>query len=178
MISKQKKGQTILYAIFTCIISSIFLCCALVKWNNTGDEYIFIIDNAVGYWIAKSVCFICAIVCGVAAVWFIKQAFSDEPLAKVCDEYFLDNSSAVSFGKIAWTDMNKAYLKGGFLNIDLKNPDYYLQKKNWLQKKMIKGNLKLGFGHVCISPQRFKKDAEKFFDEFAKRMPVYILDKT
>ena len=30
---------------------------------------------------------------------------------------------------------------------------------------MIKGNHKLGYGDVCISTVRFKKEGEKFFDE-------------
>jgi hypothetical protein len=84
----------------------------------------------------------------------------------------LDNTSAISLGKIAWSDMEKVYVKGGFLTIKLKNPEAYFERMNWLQMLMIKANLKLGYGDVCISPQRFKKQAEEFVEEFKKRRPV------
>ena len=97
---------------------------------------------------------------------------SKGPLIEICDEYFYDNSSAISLGKIDWSEMERVYIKGGFLNIKLKNPEPYLRKKNWLQMLMIKGNYRLGYGDVCISPERFKKEAESFIDEFSKRRVI------
>ena len=72
----------------------------------------------------------------------------------------------------AWDDIEIAYAKGGFLNIKLKNPDIYFKKKNSLQMLMIKGNLRLGYGHACISPQRLRKNSEKFIEEFQKRIKI------
>jgi hypothetical protein len=37
---------------------------------------------------------------------------------------------------------------------------------------MIKGNYKLGYGDVCISPERFKKEASNFIEEFNKRRAI------
>ena len=68
--------------------------------------------------------------------------------------------------------MERVYIKRGFLNIKLKNPEPYLSKKNWLQMLMIKANYKLGYGDVCISPERFKKKATNFIDEFSKRRVI------
>ena len=75
--------------------------------------------------------------------------------------------SATSIGA-----MERVYIKGGFLNIELKNPELYFEKKNWLQIRMIKGNLRLGYGDACISSERFKKEWKIFFDEFDKRMKI------
>ena len=68
--------------------------------------------------------------------------------------------------------MERVYVKAGFMNIKLKNPEPYLRKKNWLQMLMIKGNYKLGYGDVCISPERFKKEAANFLEEFSKRRAI------
>ena len=108
----------------------------------------------------------------VGGVYLFKQIFSKEPLIEICDEYFYDNSSAISLGTIDWSEMERVYIKGGFLNIKLKNPEPYLRKKNGLQMLMIKGNYRLGYGDVCISPERFKKEAESFIDEFSKRRAI------
>ena len=71
--------------------------------------------------------------------------------------------------------MERVYIKNSFFYIELKNSEQYFEKKNWLQMRMIKANLKLGYGDVCISSQRFKKDAEKFVDEFSKRMKIDLV---
>ena len=105
-------------------------------------------------------------------VYLFKQIFSKESLIEICDEYFYDNSSAISLGKIDWSEMERVYIKGGFLNIKLKNPEPYFKNKNWLQMLMIKGNYRLGYGDVCISPERFKKDGAKFLEEFSKRRAI------
>ena len=121
------------------------------------------------------VCMLCFVGCFFATagdIYLFKQLFSKEPLIEICDEYFYDNSSAISLGKIDWSEMERVYIKGGFLNIKLKNPEPYLREKNWLQMLMIKGNYRLGYGDVCISPERFKKEAESFIDEFSKRRAI------
>ena len=135
-------------------------------------EYNFILDTAVVYGLFKALCLIGGFFSSVGGVYLFKQMLSKEPLIEICDEYFYDNSSAVSLGKIDWSEMERVYIKGGFLNIKLKNPEPYLRKKNWLQMLMIKGNYKLGYGDVCISPERFKKEAESFIDEFSKRRAI------
>lgn len=172
MIIKQNKGQTVLYTIITFFAFATFAFAAIFDLRRIPHENSAWIDNPVRYWIFRSLFFVCAVITAAALVWFIKQMFSKEPLIEICDDYFYDNSSAVSLGKIAWSDMKKAYLKSGFLNIELENPDDYFKRMNWLQKLMIKSNLKLGYSNVCISTQRFYKQSKEFMDEFSKRMEI------
>ena len=169
---KQNKGQTILFAVFTLIAVVGLFCLAIFDIRKLDHDYNFILDNAVAYWVFKSLCFVGCFFATVGDIYLFKQLFSKEPLIEICDEYFYDNSSAISLGKIDWSEMERVYIKGGFLNIKLKNPEPYLRKKNWLQMLMIKGNYKLGYGDVCISPERFKKEAESFIDEFSKRRAI------
>ena len=172
MTIKQNKGQTILFAVITLIAAIGLFCFAIFDIRKLDHDYNFILDNAVAYWVFKSLCFVGCFFATAGDIYLFKQLFSKEPLIEICDEYFYDNSSAISLGKIDWSEMERVYIKGGFLNIKLKNPEPYLRKKNWLQMLMIKGNYKLGYGDVCISPERFKKEAESFIDEFSKRRAI------
>ena len=172
MTIKQNKGQTILFAVITLIAVVGLFCFAIFDIRKLHHDNSFILDNAVAYWVFKSLCFVACFFATAGDIYLFRQLFSKEPLIEICDEYFYDNSSAISLGKIDWSEMERVYIKGGFLNIKLKNPEPYLRKKNWLQMLMIKGNYKLGYGDVCISPERFKKEAESFIDEFSKRRAI------
>ena len=172
MTIKQNKGQTILFAVITLIAVVGLFCFAIFDIRKLPHDYSFILDNAVAYWVFKSLCLVSCFFATAGDIYLFKQLFSKEPLIEICDEYFYDNSSAISLGKIDWFEMERVYIKGGFLNIKLKNPEPYLREKNWLQMLMIKGNYRLGYGDVCISPVRFKKEAESFIDEFSKRRAI------
>ena len=172
MIIKQNKGQTILYAFLTLIVLAGCFFIAFFDLRQVPHEPSFLIDNAVIYWIFRLLGFACGAFCVFGEVYFIRQMFSKEPLVEICDEYFYDNSSAISLGKITWEDMESAYIKGGFLNIKLKSPEVYFSRKNKLRLMLIKLNLKLGYGDVCISPQRLKNHSEEFIAEFKKRKEI------
>ncbi len=172
MTIKQNKGQTILFAVITLIAVVGLFCFAIFDIRKLHHDYSFILDNAVAYWVFKLLCFVGCFFATAGGIYLFKQIFSKEPLIVICDEYFYDNSSAISLGKIAWPEMERVYVKSGFLNIKLKNPEPYLRKKNWLQMLMIKVNYKLGYGDVCISPERFKKEASNFIEEFSKRRAI------
>ena len=172
MTIKQNKFQTILYAIITFVAAAGLFSFVIFDMRKLPHDYSVILDNAVVYWLFKILCLVGGFFSAVAGVYFFKQIFSKEPLIEICDDYFCDNSSAISLGKIDWSEMEMVYIKGGFLNIKLENPEKYFVNKNWLQMIMIKGNYRLGYGDVCISPERFKKEAESFIDEFSKRRAI------
>ena len=172
MTIKQNKFQTILYAIITFVVAAGLFCFVIFDIRKLPHEYNFILDTAVVYWLFKVLYLIGGFFSAAGGVYLFKQMLSKGPLIEICDEYFYDNSSAISLGKIDWSEMERVYIKGGFLNIKLKNPEPYLREKNWLQMLMIKGNYRLGYGDVCISPERFKKEAESFIDEFSKRRAI------
>ncbi len=172
MAIKQNKSQTILYAIITFVAAVGLFCFVIFDMRKLPHDYSFLLDNAVVYWLFKALCLIGGFFSAAGGVYLFKQMFSKEPLIEICDEYFYDNSSAISLGKIDWSEMERVYIKGGVLNIKLKNPEPYLKKKNWLQIRMIKGNYRLGYGDVCISPERFKKDGANFLEEFSKRRAI------
>ena len=172
MTIKQNKFQTILYAIITFVAAAGLFCFVIFDMRKLPHDYSFVLDNAVVYWLFKALCLIGGFFSAAGDVYLFKQIFSKEPLIEICDDYFCDNSSAISLGKIDWLEMERVYIKGGFLNIKLKNPEQYFENKNWLQMLMIKGNHRIGYGDVCISPERFKKEKENFLNEFTKRRAI------
>lgn len=172
MIIKQKKGQTLLYLIWLLATTALFLSFWIFDFREFSHKASFFLDHAVGFWLFRGCCLAALFVTVAANVYFCKQLFSKKPLIEICDDYFCDNSSAIALGRIAWSEMESASLKGKFLSIKLKNPQRYIPKKNLLQRLMIKANQKLGYGDVCISAERFKKDGDKFLEEFNKRKPI------
>ena len=172
MTIKQNKSQTILYATITLLAAVGLFCFVIFDMRKLPHDYSVILDNTVMYGLFKILCLVGGFFSAAGGVYLFKQIFSKEPLIVICDEFFYDNSSAISLGKIDWSEMERVYIKGGFLNIKLKNPEPYLRKKNWLQMLMIKGNYRLGYGDVCISPERFKKEKENFLNEFTKRREI------
>jgi len=172
MIIEQNKKNTLLCAVITLVAFIMLLCIVVFDLRKLPHEADFLLDNAIAYWVFRGICFVFCFPVGAGGVYLFGQLFSKEPLAQICDEYFYDNSSAIALGKIAWSDMERVYVKNGFLNIELKNPNAYIAKKNWIAKLLIKGNAMLGYGDVCMSTQRFKNEGEKFLSEFVKRKAI------
>lgn len=172
MIIKQNKAQTILYAIIALAAAAGLLCFVIFDMRKLPHDHSLLLDNGLVFWSFKILCLVGCFFSAAGGVYLFKQIFSKKPLIEICDEYFLDNSSAISVGKIAWSDMERVFVQGGFLTIKLKNPEQYLQNMNWLQMLMIKSNYRLGYGDVCISPERFKKDRDNFLKEFTKRRAI------
>ena len=178
MIIKHKKGQTLLYAVCTLAATALFLSFWIVDFREFPHERSLLLDNAVAFWSFRVLALLGLFFTIAGGIYLFKQLFSKEALITVCDEFFCDQSSAIAFGKIVWEEIEGASLKGKFLSIKLKNPQPYIQKKNLLQRLMIKGNHKLGYGDVVIASERFKKDWERFLEEFNKRKPIAFYTQT
>ena len=172
MIIKQNKSQTFWSSVFMLLITGLFLLFVVVDFREMSHKPSLWLDSAVFFWVFRVLCAVFSLITAWCTVYFIKQLFVKEPLIEICDNYLFDNSSAISLGEIRWDDMERAYIKGGFLNIKLKNPGVYFHEKNWIQMLLIKANIKLGYGDVCISMQRFQKDAKTFLQEFNKRKTI------
>lgn len=178
MIIKQKKVQTLLFAIANLAVIALFLSFWIVDFRDMPHKQSLVLDNAVAFWIFRVLALLSIFVCVVAEMYFIKQLFSKEPLITVCDDYFCDKSSGIALGKIAWEEMESVCLKDGFLSIKLKNSKPYIQKMNLIQRLVIKGNQKLGYGDICIASTRFKKDWDRLLEEFNKRKPIASYSQT
>ncbi len=172
MTIKQNKIHTIFFAVITLAMLLLLFYGAISDLRSVEGFNRILLRYGFTYSQVKVMCIVGCIFFCFGEIYFAKEIFSKKLLIEICDEYFYDNSSAISLGKIAWSDMEIAYMKDGFLNIILKNPEAYIAKIGRFQKQLIQANFKLGYGNVCISTIRFKKSAPKFIKEFSKRMTI------
>ena len=172
MIIEQNKKQTFRNAVITLFATVLFGVFLIIDFRALPHKPSPLLDSAVLFWCFRVFCAMSMVVTLACTVYAIKELFSKEPLIEICDDYLFDNSSALSLGKIRWDDMERIYIKNNFLNIKLKNPGVYFHDKNGLQMLLIKANLKLGYGDVCISAQTLQKDAKAFFEEVNKRVTI------
>lgn len=173
MIIRQDKKQAflnMLYCIGGAVLIFLFV---ILDISSPEDKPDFMPDNEFLYAIYMLGFIICGIFFVFAAIFFFRKLVSKKPLIEICDEYFYDNSSSASLGKIYWDDIEKAYIKNELLNISLniklKNPEEYFKNKNRFQMMLINRNRKKGYGDIFISHMLLKKDWEKLIEEFGKR---------
>lgn len=170
MTVKANKKENIGLAIMTLVVGLMLLFVAAMALSSAFDPAE---EAPIAAAIASAVCALCAVFFLWGTAYFLREAKENKPLIEITDTYFCDHSSAVAFGQIAWSDMERVYLKGLYLNVKLRDPDVYLSRKSALARLLIKLNRALGYGDVCINPhQRFPKEADAFFEAFFKhRLP-------
>lgn len=169
IIKADKKGNKGLAVFGFCMALFFFLIAALGIFATFSGEA----ENPLLDILLSFLCAFCASFILWAAIYLLRESKSDKPLIEITDTYFYDNSSAIALGRIPWSDMERVYFKGLFLNIKLRDPDVYLSRKNAISRLLIKINCLLGYGEVTVSPhQRFPKQADAFYDAFfAHRLP-------
>ena len=129
-------------------------------------------DNNFTYWLLRVLCIILIPIVLFATVSMGKMLFRKKPLIEMNSLELIDNSSATSLGAIRWSDMERAYIKGQFLTVELKNPDDYISRASWIKKLFAIVNMKMGFGPICISPVLFKNQTKEFLDGFSRYMRI------
>ena len=109
--------------------------------------------------------------------FYVKKLISNEPIIEICDEYFYDNATILSQGKIAWSDIKYATIEGQFFTIYVKDRDAYLKKANPLKRLLIKMNIKQGLGEIVITPALFNASPMEFFRAFNSHFSLDGLDE-
>ncbi len=112
-----------------------------------------------------------------AFIFFVKKLFSDKPIIEVCDEYFYDDATMLSLGRIPWSDIKYATIEGPYFTIFLKDRDAYLAKANPLKMMLIKSNIKQGLGEISITAALFGTPALEFFRAFNSHFEIDGLDE-
>ena len=109
--------------------------------------------------------------------FYVKKLISNEPIIEICDEYFYDNATILSQGKIAWSDIKYAAIEGQFFTIYVKDREAYLAKAGFIKRLLIKANIKQGLGEIVITPALFDADPMEFFRAFNSHFPLDGLDE-
>ena len=112
-----------------------------------------------------------------AFIFFVKKLFSDKPIIEVCDEYFYDDATMLSLGRIPWSNISYAAIEGQYFTIYVKDRDAYLKKANPLKRLLIKMNIKQGLGEIVITPALFDASPMEFFRAFNSHFEIDGLDE-
>jgi hypothetical protein len=165
--------KRVLGMFFACIlVTALFVFFGLFNLRESALIDGTILDNDIVYWLFKILCIIFIPIMVYATVNITKMLFSKNYLIEMNSVELIDNSSALSLGAIRWSDMERAYIKGQFLTIELKNPEDYISRANPIKKLLINSNIKMGFGPICISPVAFQSQTKEFLDGFSRYMRI------
>ena len=80
MTIKQNTGQTILFAVITLIAVIGLFCFAIFDIRRLPHDYSFILDNAVAYWVFKSLCFVGFFFATAGDIYLINSSFQKNSL--------------------------------------------------------------------------------------------------
>jgi hypothetical protein len=112
-----------------------------------GGAFILLIDGPM------LIGWMSIIIFGASIPLFTWQIFDRRPRLKIDDTGILDRTLGV--GKIAWDDINDAFVKSihsnDFVCLKLTDPEKYVGKLNSIKKAMTKANEKLGFTPISLN---------------------------
>ena len=111
MIIRQNKKQSFLYTLYSLVGAGSVFWVVVSVISSPEDKPDFMPDNEFLYAIYMLGLIMTGVACVFAAVFFFRKLVSKKPIIEICDEYFYDNSSSASLGKIYWDDIEKAYIK-------------------------------------------------------------------
>lgn len=166
---ERKTGLSMFCACLVCLALFVVFGVFDLREYSTGGS---MLDNDFIYWVFRVLCIILIPVILFATAFMGKMLFQKKPLVEMNSLELIDNSSATSLGVIRWSDMERAYIKGQFLTVELKNPDDYISRASWIKKLFIIGNMKMGFGPICISHMLFQNQTKEFLESFSRYMKI------
>ncbi len=108
-------------------------------------------DKLALHIICEVLMIICLLFFLIICPYVCKSFFSKNYIFEITDTYLYDRTSVIALGPILLKDIKSVYFKGMFLVIKLHQPEKYLAKVNVLKRMLIKANIKLNYGIVCIA---------------------------
>lgn len=176
MIEQSKKG-TALYIAGALVMAAACAVLTVIDFRKLGNVSAIsaLIDIPIVYVVLKVILGAGIIFFGYAGFILMKRAKNKTILLQADDQGVTDNSSAISFGFIPWTDVKRVYLGemmgNVFIELELVDVDKYLSKVGGLKRKSIEMNLKMGHQAVCITlnstgrnPQEVCTELQRIFN--------------
>ena len=155
IIIPQKKGGSFLYAIGAFSFSLLSLLFIFIDFSASSGLLRPITQNTVGYIILKTVFGVGFLFFGYGFFYFLKRARQRKAILLVDDRGITDNSSAIAFGFIPWSDINDIYLdsvwNNTFIELVLRNENEYINRSTGFRRMMILANKKMKHQSVCIT---------------------------
>lgn len=154
VVNQSLKGN-ILYGFGAIVLSLICLLGVFFDFRSTRGILKALTQSSVGYYFVKvfygfgclffAYCFFC----------ILRRAKSHKVLLRVDDKGITDHSSTIAFGFIPWKDIDDIYIDRvmgiQYLELVIRNEEYYLQKLSGMKKRAVLINIKTGHQAVCIT---------------------------
>ena len=126
----------------------------------------FIFGN---FYIMNSVSVLGILLGSMALFFSIKKTGDKKPGIIIDSDGIIDNSSALSIGRIHWEDIDDIIRKTDFnqksIALIVRNPEKYIDKQaSSYKRRMMKANFKMSGSPIAISPNSLKIN----FDELNK----------
>lgn len=151
-------GLTLLSLIFV-LVGAIFV------YTYYIDEDVSMLLGIIGI--------ICILFFGLCGLYFIKRLLHPKPAIILRKDHFVDQSSYIAAGTIAWTDVTEIfiyeYMGQHFIGVNVKNPDQILERMNRFQVNLVKANQKMVRASVNISKTGLTVPLEQLYEEMVIR---------
>ena len=109
---------------------------------------------------------------GVCALTFAVQLCNTKPSVVLDAMGIIDNSSAVSVGRILWQDIDRVSItqieNQKFLTIHVNCPEKYLQRGSWFKRKLNDLNNKIYGSPIHISTNMLSISLEELNNEISR----------
>lgn len=153
IVIKQEKKGAIKFLAAAIIMSLLSLLLLVVDLREFGDEFARMSD--VVYYLLKAVFLVGFVFFGYGFFYMLKKTKNEEIVLCVDENGVMDNSSAIAFGFMPWSDIEDVYLAKfvgeTYIELKLRNSEYYMEKLPAWKKAMVAANLKMGMEAVSIT---------------------------
>lgn len=156
IIVKQKKLRLFIYILTSLFFTGICILFLLLYDRDMGEGLLELISsNDLTFYLFEMIMVLVMVFFLFATYFLVKKMIQNKPILVVDRKGVYDNATYFAVGFIPWSEIEGIYLgyqfNNEFIEVKLKNTDIFIEKLNFIQKRGIQGNHKLGHEHVCIS---------------------------
>lgn len=155
IVVKQSLKGNILYAFGAFVMCLLSILLLFVDLRSIHGFLKVLTQNSIFYFLLKVIIVIGFLFFGCCFLYILKRAKSGKDILIVDEKGITDNSSALAFGFIPWTDIDDIYIDSDmgnqFIELVLNNEEHYLQKLSGIRKQAVLANKKMGHQVVCIT---------------------------
>lgn len=183
IVVSQKPGRTIGYIAGAAFMSGLCLFMVLIDFRDAdAGPFGLFTANSILYFVLKLILLGGAVFFCYGTLFFFKTARQGKAILIADEHGITDNSSALSFGLILWSDIRRIYI-GSVMNqrfIELVIPDEakYIRRLSPWKQRAILANRAMGHEIACItlnatgvSPETILPDLLCLFEQAAGNTP-------
>ena len=116
---------------------------------------------------------------GFCLIFIAKRLFNPKDILIINENGIMDNSTAISLGFIAWSEIKSMYKKKmftqEFLCIDILNYEERIKGMLFIKRLLIKANKKMGYSPISITLQSTKHTVDEVLEVINKYREKHLI---